>query len=103
MRSSSADGTWACGTPRRRPTRCCAKASRSSPRIPAAGEAARSFSTPRTARCGSGRSEDGMDFDLRALLETFAAESDALLDSLEQGLLAIEETRADADTIHRIF
>jgi len=44
-----------------------------------------------------------MDFDLRALLDTFAAESDELLDSMEQGLLAIEENRADPDTIHRIF
>jgi two-component system chemotaxis sensor kinase CheA len=44
-----------------------------------------------------------MDFDLRALLETFAAESEELLDSMEQGLLAMEEDRADPDTMNRIF
>ena len=44
-----------------------------------------------------------MDFDLRALMDTFAAESDELLDSMEQGLLAIEENRADPDTLNRIF
>lgn len=44
-----------------------------------------------------------MDFDLRALLDTFAAESEELLDSMEQGLLAMEEERADPDTMNRIF
>ena len=44
-----------------------------------------------------------MDFDLRALLDTFSAESDELLDSMEQGLLSIEERRGDPDTMNRIF
>jgi two-component system chemotaxis sensor kinase CheA len=44
-----------------------------------------------------------MDFDLRALLDTFSAESEDLLDAMEQGLLAIEEQRGDSDTMNRIF
>jgi two-component system chemotaxis sensor kinase CheA len=44
-----------------------------------------------------------MDFDLRALLDTFSAESGELLDSMEQGLLAIEEQRGDPDTMNSIF
>jgi two-component system, chemotaxis family, sensor kinase CheA len=44
-----------------------------------------------------------MDFDLRALLDTFSAESDELLDSMEQGLLSIEERPGDPDVMSRIF
>jgi two-component system chemotaxis sensor kinase CheA len=44
-----------------------------------------------------------MDFDLRALLDTFSAESDELLDSMERGLLSLEEQPGDPDTLNRIF